>query len=412
MVYKNYDIFTCLFWCLALINRRNGTMNSLSNMTLTTSTTPIAVAEPTVPYTVKPTSSFYIPKTDDFNVPIVYFSQTNNNTIAASLPEPPPPIKIGGGVYQPKTILAAGWVETYRARLNQTYATNTYMEKYFVPMVRNHIHLFEALTALIASLLTVIILHPLDVIRVTQQAYAYSFTNTISRIGKSYKGDTKLRRLSNFYRALPISMAAYILNYTIYFPLASWFKLNNPYTFNGNHILSYALCHLAVSVTTMTILYPLFTIRNIQITDHRKTSARGPTPSIRSSMKQIRQRSGWKGFYLGMTAAYITSLEEIITFTLYDSLRDYIVLINWPSYLDYAMCAFVARTIAILVTYPFQVLQVRQQVHQLRPRKTLKDINLGNVYHGLTPTMVQTVPRCVIMMVIYERLLHFFITSK
>jgi predicted acyltransferase len=263
---------------------------------------------------------------------------------------------------------------------------------------------FHAIAGFIASFLTVVVLHPLDVLRTTEITHSRSFATTINVVLHSYSPTNCLMKFCNLYRAFPISLFVFVLNYTLYFPFNVYLKNNLPFEFPRPIILD-VICHMITTLTLVTILHPLWTIKTLQITRHPKTDTQ-PKHSARTVMRAIYEQNGYLGFFKGLGLGYLTCIDEIISFTLYDALKRSFIITARHTIVDYMLCVLISKTMSIIFTYPFTVLHLKGHVRLLHS----KERRIRNFYGGFISTLLHHVIRNIMLLVIYEELIILFKT--
>ena len=81
-------------------------------------------------------------------------------------------------------------------------------------------------------------------------------------------------------------------------------------------------------------------------------------------IKAIHKESGFKGFFKGLTASYIGCTEGAIQWICYEKLKSKLLLNSIEnnkeiSTIEYFIAAAASKTIAILMTYPHEVVRTR-----------------------------------------------------
>lgn len=304
--------------------------------------------------------------------------------LASALMQPPPV-----SVNQIQTTVKPPPPPSLSPSLSSTSLSSTAMSLYFAQLY----------AGAFSSFIATVLLHPFDVVRLTQMANETSLKFTLKEIYRCYGKTTVIGRLSNFYRALPISLLAYVSTYALYFPLNSYIKRENPLNLNNRYMI-YMFANIPPSMLTLTLFNPLWTIKAHQISNNFELR------SVRNTISDIYRRYGCRGFTKGLLFGYLNSINGILTFTFYDIMKD---LITEPhTALDYTVCSLTSKTLATIIAYPLIVLRIRHQVTQKSFCATFLTIFTKNpitLYYGITPTLLQQLPKTIIMMVIYELLL-------
>lgn len=317
-----------------------------------------------------------------------------------------------------------------------------------------------------ASALTTLLLHPIDVIRITQIAHKTTIRKTIQNIysggHQQQQQQPPYRKILNFYRALPISMFAYIATYSIYFPLNTYLKADNPLNLQNKYLI-YTFATIPPSLIGMTCCNPFWTIKSKQISfttlnqQHQRLLPSTTSSSTSSTttvelltlqpstktieipkeleqkkntifyhIKNIYETSGYRGFYKGVLFGYINSLNGILTFTLYDIIKDIFrhshrletttatgkeITTNLPQ--EIVIASIASKTLATMICYPILVARIRQQVDQTTISTTIQNLWQGrhNIYNGLFCSLLQQLPKNTIMLCLYEFVLTIISTQ-
>lgn len=246
----------------------------------------------------------------------------------------------------------------------------------------------EFFAGFLASSLSTIVFHPLDIIRIKQ----ISEKTTITTVCKSIYSNAGLR---GFYRALPIGCLAYSITYGVYFTASRHFK-NANYLNTSDKYMLYLFSSIPATICSITATNALWTIKSTQISSPEKLS-------LFQSASHIYKTYGFFGFQKGILFGYLNGLNGIITFVLYDIFVD---LMKATTSTEYALCSGSAKTIACFVAFPLFSLRIQQQINQksicgalVQQLKSWKTI-----YCGLPLSLVQMVPRTALMMVLFEAL--------
>ncbi len=243
----------------------------------------------------------------------------------------------------------------------------------------------------LSSTFTTLLLHPLDVLRINQIANNTKLMPTARDIVRN----------CTMYRALPISLLAYVTSYSIYFPLNDYLKRHTPWQGDINKYAMFTFATIPPSFIGMTICNPLWTIKAHQI------NTAGATPpdnqpthgSLIRSMRSIYETSGYRGFYKGLLFGYVNSMNGIISFALYDIFKD---AASVDTSLGYLWCSLASKTIATVVCFPIFAMRIRQQVDQMSLCETLTSLTRRPLYSGIVATLAQQLPKHSILLVMFE----------
>lgn len=256
----------------------------------------------------------------------------------------------------------------------------------------------DLIAGAVSSLISTFVMHPFDLVRLTQITNKTSILKTTSGILNGTP--SSYFRVFNFYQALPVSMFAYITTYSIYFPINSWFKSANPLGIENKYLL-YTFSTIPPTMIAMTLVNPLWTIKTKQMpTQDNKF------PTFRESYHQIIEKSGVRGLYKGMLFGYINNINGLISFSLYDSFKDLIKPDQQieNTTLDFFICSVLSKSIATIVCYPFFKMRIQQQSDQVNTWSTIKtNVKAPSLlFNGLIITLLLQVPKNTILLMLFE----------
>lgn len=244
----------------------------------------------------------------------------------------------------------------------------------------------------ISSIITTLILQPLDVTRLNQIAKKTKLMETITTIYDE--------GFFTFYRALPISIMAYCASFSIFFPMSTYLK-NTNFLNIENNFLKYLYANIPTSIISMTICNPLWTIKSNQVT--------APLTLMQATRK-VYENFGYRGYYRGLLFGYLNNVNGILTFTFYDLFRDCFVvhstgdITTW----EILICSMSSKFLATIICYPLLVVRIRQQVGQ---DNVISMFNVKNgqqfkeIFYGLLVSLLQQVIKQIVLMILYEHVL-------
>ncbi|CAG7955035.1 unnamed protein product [Penicillium salamii] len=314
--------------------------------------------------------------------------------------------------------------------------------------VASWVHLLAGATGGFA---TAIVTSPLDVLRTRLQSDFYqtsSHSNHSLQTPQPHHGSNHktIRIISSIYRAegwraffrgLGPSVAGVVPATAIKFYVYG----------NCKHIgakllgraedspLVHAQAAICAGLATSTATNPIWLIKTRLQLDKTQTHASGSsTRQYRNSIDCVRQtlrNEGIRGFYRGMSASYLGSIETALHLVLYErlktSLRDTLKpsegnhtplwdeISHWVST---SGAASSAKLIAGLTTYPHEVMRTRLRQAPMengRPKYTglaqcfrtiAKEEGMAGLYGGLAPHMLRSLPSAIITLGVYEFVLR------
>uniref|UniRef100_A0A7S1C908 Uncharacterized protein n=1 Tax=Bicosoecida sp. CB-2014 TaxID=1486930 RepID=A0A7S1C908_9STRA len=137
-----------------------------------------------------------------------------------------------------------------------------------------------------------------------------------------------------------------------------------------------------------------------------------PEPGILSMLKTMVDEDGVRGLYKGLGPALVLCTNPAIQFLCYEQLRRRLAA-DRPTGAQAFMLGLIAKAVATVVTYPVQVMQVREQNAKAgQPRgfklaaSILKHEGVGGFYKGMSSKLLQTCLQSALLFNIYEKLLR------
>ncbi|AUQ43953.1 hypothetical protein [Esparto virus] len=249
----------------------------------------------------------------------------------------------------------------------------------------------EFIAGFLSSMIATIILQPLDSIKMNQIARKNGIISTIKTIYNTHG-------ITQFYRALPINCMAYSITYGIYFPINKYIKDENPLNIQSKY-LQFLMATIPPTMISLTFTNPLWVIKSIQ------SQATEPKQTIYGTIKYIYKHNGLVGFQRGLLFGYLNSINGVLTFTMYDILKD---LFKANTSFEYATYSAIAKTFAYFISFPIYALRIRQQVNQKSIAWNIKTAihdPFKSIYFGLSLTLLQMVPKTAILLVLYEMII-------
>lgn len=280
-----------------------------------------------------------------------------------------------------------------------------------------------------------LLFHPLDLLKIRWQVYENAsfkliktnktnssqtsvhrpnYKSLLDTIQSIYKSENGVRGL---YRGVAIntlaSGSAWGLYFLIYNGLKNYhYQRNNSKELNS---LNYSLYATLASLTTISLLNPLFLIKTRMCLQYGNQ----PNP-VGSNLKSIKYKNsldallvliktdGWRGMYKGLVPGMFGTLNGTIQMVCYENMKAY-----WLKYLaknsssedhklntsHFTVFSSLSKVLAVVCTYPFQLVRARlQDQHQNYKNltdvvlKTYKNERFYGFYKGLLPGLIRMTP--------------------
>ncbi|XP_015889864.3 folate transporter 1, chloroplastic isoform X1 [Ziziphus jujuba] len=292
----------------------------------------------------------------------------------------------------------------------------------------------NAAAGAVAGFATVAAMHPLDVVRTRFQVNDGRLSNlpTYKNTAHAIFTIARLEGLRGLYAGFYPAVLGSTLSWGLYFFFYD--RAKQRYSKNreeklspGHHLASAAEAGALVSFCTNPV-WLVKTRLQLQNPLHQTQ----PYSGFHDALRTIMREEGWKALYKGIVPSLFLQVSHgAIQFTVYEELRKVVVDLKSRkstessessetvlNSIDYAALGASSKIVAILVSYPFQVIRARLQQ---RPgiegiprymdswhvvKETARFEGLRGFYKGITPNLLKNVPAASITFVVYENVLN------
>lgn len=172
---------------------------------------------------------------------------------------------------------------------------------------------------------------------------------------------------------------------------------------------------LAAGITTATFTNPIWVVKTrLQLQEVAYNNSF-------ECIKSILMKEGYRGFYKGISASYLGTLEGAFQWLIYERLKRTMKL-GTPSdqrtsdsstWHKFFLIGAVSKFTAAVITYPHEVLRTRLRQEHVRyrgiwdcTRTIFAKEGMGAFYNGLTPHLLRVVPNSAILFLCYEMIVH------
>ncbi|KAI8367530.1 mitochondrial FAD carrier protein [Radiomyces spectabilis] len=294
-------------------------------------------------------------------------------------------------------------------------------------------HMDQALSGFGAGLVSTIILHPLDLIKIRFQVDAAKRSEKRPLIGGTIKSFRDIIQkegtFRGLYRGVTPNIAGATASWGFYF---WWYSLIKKYMKKDDQGKLAAWQHLVASAeagaVTAMMTNPLWVIKTRMCTTTYNTpdAYRG----LWDGLTRLAREEGIRGLYRGMVPALFGVSHGAIQFMAYEEMK------NWRNDLrkkegaspehemdarlsttEYLVMAASSKVTATVATYPYQVLRSRLQNRETRDayegvmdciRKIRAAEGYVGFYKGLAPNIMRVLPGTCITFLVYENLSQWF----
>ena len=284
-----------------------------------------------------------------------------------------------------------------------------------------------------------LILHPLDLVKTQFQILTTSRSEIASKpllYTFRYLNDTYRRfgLRQGIYQGLSANLAGSTASWGLYFFLYDWSKSFFPKNSQGNlSSVNYFAASSAAAAVTVLLTNPLWMVKT------RLCMQKPGNPSnyrgLFDALVRIARDEGIRGLYRGLIPGLFGVSHGSIQFMAYEQLKnwhrltqnnkirsqisiasdDKVLNFNPPKTVEYLLMSSASKTIAMLVTYPYQVVRSRLQVRAFEGtfsykgvfdviRTTAKSEGLWAFYRGIIPSTIRVLPGTCITFLVYEEI--------
>ncbi|EPY33204.1 solute carrier family 25 (mitochondrial folate transporter), member 32 [Strigomonas culicis] len=142
--------------------------------------------------------------------------------------------------------------------------------------------------------------------------------------------------------------------------------------------------------------------------------------TFRGGLMHSVREGGLRSLWRGVSAQMLLGVPMSFHFPLYDTIKCSVLRLSHRESLnsiEVAVCSFITRVLLLLISHPIMVLKTRLQDHRARLGEVQyksfaqaavtvwRNGGVRDFYRGLVPSLAQSVPRSVLMFVLYEQFL-------
>ncbi|XP_028774660.1 folate transporter 1, chloroplastic-like isoform X2 [Neltuma alba] len=290
----------------------------------------------------------------------------------------------------------------------------------------------NATAGAVAGFATVVVMHPLDVVRTRFQVndgrvpFVPSYKNTAHAVITVARSEG----LRGLYAGLLPAVLGSTISWGLYFYFYD--KAKQRYARNREEKLSPGY-HLASAAEAGTLVClctnPVWLVKTRMQLQNPLHQAQ-PYNGIYDAFKTIMKEEGLRALYRGIVPSLFLVSHGAMQFMVYEELRKMIVDLKSKesemhhqkpdkllNSMDYAVLGATSKVAATLISYPFQVLRARLQQ---RPsvdgiprymdswhvvKETARFEGVRGFYKGITPSLMKNVPASSVTFIVYENVL-------
>lgn len=271
-----------------------------------------------------------------------------------------------------------------------------------------------------------ICLHPLDLVKTQFQVHTTARSEIISKpylYTFRYLKDicSRFGFRKGLYQGLSANLAGSTASWGLYFYLYDWTKTLFPTNAYGNLSSgNYFVASSAAAVVTVLFTNPLWMIKTRLCM--QKPGELSNYNGLIDAFMRISREEGIRGLYRGLIPGLFGVSHGAIQFVAYEQLKNFHkrtqreaeALSRKPNSFEYLLMSSTSKTIAMLVTYPYQVVRSRLQVRVYEGKFSYKGVfdvikrtasqeGLWAFYRGIIPSTIRVLPGTCITFLVYEK---------
>ncbi|XP_065063009.1 solute carrier family 25 member 32-like [Rhopilema esculentum] len=272
-----------------------------------------------------------------------------------------------------------------------------------------------------------LLLHPLDLIKIRFQVNDGLVTRPTYRgIIDAFKSIKVSGGLRGLYQGVSPNAVGAGSAWGLYFFSYNFLKANVSEAKGiknlsaGEHLIIGA----AAGASTLCITNPVWVVKTRMCLQFNSQSVASEVyyKGVIDGLIKLYKHEGIRGYYKGFLPGLFGVSHGAIQFMTYEELKKWNskytgkAIDSKQSAITYIVMAALSKVVAVVVTYPYQVVRSRLQDREYHQnykgiidmiKKTLRNEGTKGFYKGLTPNLLRVTPACCITFVVYENLMHF-----
>ncbi|KAJ2661292.1 mitochondrial FAD carrier protein flx1 [Coemansia sp. RSA 1199] len=292
----------------------------------------------------------------------------------------------------------------------------------------------HALSGTGGAIVSTLLLHPLDLVKIRLQVDTKSHTQaTLGRAVRATRHVVHTDGFCGLYRGLGANLAGNCMSWGLYFAWYTWIKDQMAHgrsseTPQGISTLSPAqhlVAGACAGALTQCVANPLWVVKTRVCTTSRNDphAYRG----LVDGLHKLARNEGWKGLYKGLAPGLLGVGHGGLQFMAYEEMKRRRVLATGHELLagELAVMTSLAKLFALAVTYPTQVLRSRLQLTPNTPVqhtpysglldaivKTMRVEGTMAFYKGFGPALLRVLPGNALTFIVYEKIAQTLRTLK
>lgn len=272
-----------------------------------------------------------------------------------------------------------------------------------------------------------LVLHPLDLIKIRFQVNdGLSTRPTYLGILDAFRSIKRSGGFRGLYQGVSPNVVGAGSAWGLYFFSYNFLKASMSDAQNvkslsaGGHLLAGTIA----GATTLCFTNPIWVVKTRMCLQFSGTGAQSDVyyKGVIDGLMKLYKQEGLRGYYKGFIPGLFGVSHGAIQFMAYEEFKKLnskytgLAIDSKQSAITYITMAALSKIVAVVVTYPYQVVRSRLQDRQSNRNyngiidlttKIMRNEGANGFYKGLTPNLLRVTPACCITFVVYENLMHF-----
>lgn len=292
----------------------------------------------------------------------------------------------------------------------------------------NHIKYEHLIAGISGGVISTVILHPLDVIKIRFAVNdgRHLITPRYSGITNAFVTILKQEGITGLYRGVVPNVlgagSSWGLYFLFYNTFKTWIQRGNVHTPLGptNHLIAAS----EAGVLTLLITNPLWVVKTrlcLQYGAREKELYRGMVDTL----IKIYKTNGIFGYYKGLVPGLFGVSHGAIQFMTYEELKNTynqykgVSITAKLTTVEYLSFAAISKLVAVGTTYPYQVIRARLQNQHYSYKGMIDCVQQTwlfegwrGFYKGLGTNLLRVTPATMITFLTYENIIHMLLKSN
>ncbi|KIX10486.1 uncharacterized protein Z518_01569 [Rhinocladiella mackenziei CBS 650.93] len=281
----------------------------------------------------------------------------------------------------------------------------------------------EAIAGLTAGLTSTVIVHPLDIIKTRLQvdSSSHPLLNSSRSVLRDILRNEGPTRIAALYRGLTPNLVGNSLGWGLYF---LWYHeaqdlIRSIRGYEPGHQLTsvdYLSASALSGLLSAILTNPVWVVKTRMLST--SATQAGAYPSMVSGLRSIYRTEGVRGFFHGLTPAFVGVSHGSLYFLAYEKLKIWCNDFKKGqelSNLDTLITSSLSKIFAGVLTYPHQLIRARLQTYDPRAtthvrgpgviglmKQVWRNEGIIGYYKGLFPNLLRVVPSTCVTFLVYE----------